>query len=223
MRSSLSIIATVTAILSIMMATPTSGLIMMNLLSYKLASMKTMSLALRHLKQQQIKRRQVTSVKLRMQSESTNFLSSLSMPFKKWIPGDSLNFLSTLTEDSDKVEEKATATIDKKKENVKEKKQLNVDAFMKNIGIMHQELEKEIGQSIAQTGGKNNKRKKLDKRAKNKATASTTVAGTIRLPKGVRKHIRTLKSQGQIEKAQLYYTLEMTKAQQKARAKMMLL
>ena len=222
MRSSLSIIATVTAILSIMMATPTSGLIMMNLLSYKLASMKTMSLALRHLKQQQIKRRQVTSVKLRMQSESTNFLSSLSMPFKKWIPGDSLNFLSTLTqEDSDKVEKKkATATIDKKKEDIKEKKQLNVDTFMKNIGIMHQELEKEIGQSIAQTGGK---KKKKNKRAKNKTTASTTVAGTIRLPKGVRKHIRTLKSQGQIEKAQLYYTLEMTKAQQKARAKMMLL
>ena len=219
MRSSLSIIATVTAILSIMMATPTSGLIMMNLLSYKLASMKTMSLALRHLKQQQMKRRQVTSVKLRMQSESTNFLSSLSMPFKKWIPGDSLNFLSTLTqEDSDKVEQKATAT----KDNVKEKKELNVDTFMKNIGIMHQELEKEIGQSIAQTGRKNNKRKKLDKRAKNKTTASSTVAGTIRLPKGVRKHIRTLKSQGQIEKAQLYYTLEMTKAQQKARNKMMM-
>ena len=144
---------------------------------------------------------------LNMESASSAFLSTLSSSSKlpkKDVPGESTKFLSTLT----------TTRQQKKKKN-----SLNVGAFLDALGTMYQEFQQDV---VPQQKVQDDIKKKTNKAAAAATTTSSTTATattmgttTIRLPKSVRKHIRTLKTKHLIDEANRYFQAEMIKAQEK--------
>ena len=127
---------------------------------------------------------------LNMESESTAFLSSLSKSLKPKdvvVPGESSKFLSTLTQEK------------------KKKNSLNVGAFLDALGTMYQDFQQDI-------------QNKVQDDIKKVTTSSNTISmSSIRLPKSVRKHIRTLKTNNLMDEANRYFQAEMIKAQEKKR------
>ena len=132
-----------------------------------------------------------TVTPLNMESESTAFLSSLSKSFKptKDVPGESSKFLSSLTQEK------------------KMKNSLNVGAFLDALGTMYQDFQQDIQTKVQE-----------DIKKVTTTATSNSNAMSIRLPKSVRKHIRTLKTNNLMDEANRYFQAEMIKAQEKKRS-----